>query len=563
VTTQQVSSGEGNPPPPEPLTGNLNYIAIEDHSSGLGIARFTRGDNFQLGDTSPVVADLIRYAMKKGYRGEAVSANKVTQDLIDWANRYQQDNDLGGAGIDATFLRHAREDIQQQGFNTTNTERSPLSGRQLVAGEGFDPTLIYEITGPSGGVGFDQPPGGQEAATQADIDALAPGIMDGGTVVRITAPGEEDIFGVSYTVGSVSHVYTFSSLEDAQASLGSDFLTSGQYNVGTLAKSVLDDPNNSTWLLGDADAFVGQEGNYQVFWDDALQDAAFQMGIRDPGVLGRFAADPEIQNIIARGEAREDSPEAIRAEVRRTTFYRETLYPGIETFEGFEEPEQAWKKYHGDVEEALEDLGYERDPDGTYRSAVGDMLDAGIDEADFVNFAPSYIRAKENTEFASSLNQASLNVLGKPIDFNDMMDVLEGTASPELQSVVEQGIIDFQAGQVFSGAMSPEQVARIAAMTNLSESQIMTSFTTAEQALLGLSGGGLEKVGVTEEDLVSAAFNLEATSGRTPEEIRRLARKGALELGVLDDPKAHFFVGFTPEGAPKRQGLQGLRPEAG
>lgn len=49
----------------------------------------------------------------------------------------------------------------------------------------------------------------------------------------------------------------------------------------------------------------------------------------------------------------------------------------------------------------------------------------------------------------------------------------------------------------------------------------------------------------------------------SPEEVIRRARKAAIELGLMDDPKAQFFVGFDRFSRPQRQGLLASAPEAG
>ena len=95
--------------------------------------------------------------------------------------------------------------------------------------------------------------------------------------------------------------------------------------------------------------------------------------------------------------------------------------------------------------------------------------------------------------------------------------------------------------------------------------------TSAEEALLTVGGADLARFGLSEEALVSAAFGV-GSSGADPlstdgdftaGEIRRRAKKAATELGIQDDRKAQFFVGFDSFGSPRRQGLTASAPEAG
>ena len=73
----------------------------------------------------------------------------------------------------------------------------------------------------------------------------------------------------------------------------------------------------------------------------------------------------------------------------------------------------------------------------------------------------------------------------------------------------------------------------------------------------------LENSGLTEQDIISAAFDIKAASGQTAVEIRRLAKKALQELGLEDDDKANFFTGFNTQGRPVRTGLLAGAPEAG
>jgi hypothetical protein len=78
------------------------------------------------------------------------------------------------------------------------------------------------------------------------------------------------------------------------------------------------------------------------------------------------------------------------------------------------------------------------------------------------------------------------------------------------------------------------------------------------------------RYGLSEQALVNSAFGLEgdvpdplSSDGGvlTAAEVQRRARKAATELGLQDDRKAQFFVGFSPQGTPQRGGLASLAQE--
>ena len=536
---------EGNPPP----GAQYNYT-IEASSGGSTIARFTRADHYQAGDRGPAVRELNQWLIENGYlTAEDIARQGGSLEVVGTGTRNaiqrfneEQGYEGGRDILGADALRDIRQDLKDNGYTTVNAETSAAGGRAL-------------IDDPNGwGTAASGPSGGTTSGSKGPL-------MSGGQLTRIDRAGQNPLWAMTYTINGIEHVYTFASEADMKATLGNNAWSSGKYGNKVLAEDSVND--GDTWLIGDADAVTGS-GNYQSHFEDMVQEEALKAGSRDPTLAGRYARDPEIQRLIAIGAAAGWTPQQLKAEIRQTSFYTEELYPGIKAFYGqTSDPETAWVNYYSDVEGALEDLGYERDSNGSYAKIVGDMLDRGIDEEDFTNFAPVFVRAESDAEFASALGYWTQNNLGKALNFDDLLSVYEGTATPDIAAVVEKGILQYRADQIITGsALTPEQITRIANQTDLSESQIIGSFTSAEQALLAVGNKGLAKYGLTQEALVNAAFDLESSQG-TAEAVRRLARKTAIELGVLDDPKAQFFVGYNPQGAPKRQGMQALRPEAG
>jgi len=416
-------------------------------------------------------------------------------------------------------------------------------------------------------------PGDTDPANGPDGSTpLLGGVMAGGSLTKITRAGQDDLWAMTYSYAGVQHVYTFASFDDMEDSLGVGAWGSGTYNNLTLDESVLDGDNN-TWLLGDADLFVGQTGTYQAYFADIMREAGLEAGSRNPGWAGRYASDPRIQQIIAEGTAGNWSDERIQAEIRLTPFYQ-TMYPGIDAFlqSGSPNPEDDWHNYMAQVTEGLGALGYAKDSDGTYRSLMGDMLGQQISIAEFAEFVPTFVRAEQSPEFASALNKWTEQDLGLSIGFEEWFDVLSGSTTPEMQAVVEKATLQFTADAT-STNLSDAQISRLANLTDVSEQQMTIAFNSAEEALLSVGQADLARYGLSEEALVSAMFGISSTGGDplssggefSASEIRKRARKAATELGIQDDSdsKANFFVGFDSFGSPRRQGLTASAPEAG
>ncbi len=378
------------------------------------------------------------------------------------------------------------------------------------------------------------------------------GVMSGGDLVKVERPDGTSYFAIRYNKDGIEHLYSFGSEAVARQAIGN------LDNAVVMQDSDVND--GDTWLLGDAVGFVGQEGNYNVYFDDLMGEAALEAGIRNPGMLGRYASDPDIMRILAQGEAGDWGIDRIQAEIRNTSFYLETLYPGIDKIleQGIGDPETAWKQYNNSVEGTLTALGYARDDDGSYRSKIGEMLTLGIEDEAFVEASKTFIKAEQSPQFRAILNQWTNQEIGKDASFDEWFDVLAGTSTPEFEAIVEKATIQFQAeqSQLF---LDPTQVARIAELTQLSEQAVGTAFSSVEQQLLALGDVGLARYSLSVQKLIDSTLNI----GESPAETRRLAAKTIRELGLADDDKAQFFTGFSQRGAPQKTGLLAGAPEAG
>ena len=90
---------------------------------------------------------------------------------------------------------------------------------------------------------------------------------------------------------------------------------------------------------------------------------------------------------------------------------------------------------------------------------------------------------------------------------------------------------------------------------------VVDNLNETERNLLALGQEGLGRYGLTQEELVSAFAGIPTPSGRSIEQVRLLAQKAAVELGMADDVNTELFVGFTERGTPERPGLKALSPE--
>ena len=378
------------------------------------------------------------------------------------------------------------------------------------------------------------------------------GVRDGGDLVKVERADGTSYFALRYNVQGIEHLYSFDSSAAAEKAIG------GLEGATVLSEDTVND--GDTWLLGDAAAMVGQEGSYQVYFDGIMTEAALEAGIQNPGMLGLFAADQDIMRIMAEAEAGDWGDVRIEAAVRTTEFYLETLYPGIDNIlkQGIGNPEAAWKNFNNSVEDMLTALGYTRDADGSFRSKIEEMLDLGITDEKFNESGSVFIRAEQSPQFRGILNQWVQDATGKNVTFDEWFDVLAGTTSTELAGIVEKATIQFQAEQS-NLVLDPSDVARIASLTEFSEQAVGASFSTVEQQLLALGDVGLARYDLNVRALVDASLDIGPQAAQT----RILANKTIRELGLADDPKDVFFLGFNQRGAPQRVGLLAAAPEAG
>ncbi len=384
--------------------------------------------------------------------------------------------------------------------------------------------------------------------------------MQGGVATRVVMEDGKDLWAVTYVVDGIQHVYTFADRQAMIDAMGPN------WEVGSLVLREDEVNDGDTWILGSGESFVGQgDQTYATYWNDLAEEAALEAGLRDPGAIGRMMQDPEIARIIAEGSAGSWSEERIRAEVRRTDYYQNVMYPGIKWFldSGSAEPEAEYRRYQDDVDGALALLGYDRDEDGTYKTIIGDMLAKGIRAESFASFATTFKRAEESQDFAESLSFWTQRDLGSELTFENWLDVVDGeTLDSELADVVERATLQY-VSETQGVDVGADLISRIGAESELSEREAAQAFEQVQQNLLALGDVGLERYGLTRQELIEAGTGINPSSGRSISEIKRLAQKTATELGLADDRKIGLYVGYDATGRPTTGGLQSLSQEGG
>jgi hypothetical protein len=390
-----------------------------------------------------------------------------------------------------------------------------------------------------------------------------PGLMQGGRIVEVPV-GDRTVANKFYVIyefppGSNQYVsYQFDSFDQLKQTVGV------RKASGALAAPV--DIRSQSWMDqnvlttgGNIAEVIGKPTeSWASHMSDVQKEAARRAGVRDPALIGEMWSNKEMQQIAAQAVVGNWTPEQIVAEQRKTSYWQETLYPGIKNFYGqTANPEQAWTQYVSNVSGALTDLGYERDADGTYNSTIKKMLNRKVDDRTFVSQAPIFQRAQQNDQYRQILSQRA----GRNISFDEWFKVLQGTAPSDLQRIANEAGIAFQAQQ--QGFDLSEQQLQTLQQAEIDEGRAAQTFTEVTQAVLALGDIGLQRGELTRDEILSASAGIAPESGRSPTEVLNLVGKLAREEGLFDDEKINMFVQFGAGGRFDRPALQTLKPERG
>lgn len=384
-----------------------------------------------------------------------------------------------------------------------------------------------------------------------------PGVLTGGHLVRIDRAGEEDYYMqvYEYPPGSGQYMaWQYDNLAQVQQTIGPNPPFSVQSDAFLQKVNV----------VGAASEIAGQTGTFINMVNTALEEGLRDSGISDPTIIGQMLNNPEMQVIFANAFMGEWTPEQIRAEQRKTSYWTDVLYPGIDNFYGqTQNPEQAWAEYAQSVEGALTSLGYVRDADGTFKSKVGTMLDLKIADQTFLGMTPTFLRAKQSPEYFASLSKWTQATLGKPLEFDDWFDLLAGEAEPDIMQVAERATLQFLADTAGT-RLTDEGIMRLSAQTDMSEAQARAAFAEYDAALTALGSRGISKYSLSRDDLFALKTGIAPLSQRSLEEIRTKSLQAMREEGLLDDEKIDLFIGYSQtRGNPNRPGLNMLAPDRG
>jgi hypothetical protein len=386
--------------------------------------------------------------------------------------------------------------------------------------------------------------------------ATPPGVLAGGRLARVRIGGGEFRWYQIYEMppGSSQFVsYQFDDLEQVKAANGGEVPFFRTWTPDFFNKSVVAEAA--------AEEVIGLGGNWTALFNEIASEAAQAAGIKDPGLAGRIASDPEMQKIFGLATIGDWTPEQVKAAQRDTKFWKDTLYPGIQAFYGqTSDPEGAWVNYNSNVSPALTALGYKKDADGTFNTNIKKMLNGGIDAQVFLENAPIFMQATQNSQFFDVLKQRAKKELGKNIGFGDWFALLKGEAAPEIQQVAEGAVVAYQAQQA-GVSLGESMLQRLVTQTDLTEAGARNVFTEVNQAVLALGNTGLQRGGLSRDDVVSAMANIKGVSGLNPEEVRLRVAKLAQENALFDDEKIQFYTGFDASGRPSKPGLASLTPE--
>lgn len=417
----------------------------------------------------------------------------------------------------------------------------------------------------SGGIVDDTPPvvSGQ-LIDPLTGERLAEGVLDGGELFRISRVGREDTYIQMFRIPGTNNFayYQYSNLQQVQRTFG-DNLPS----VFVMSESeFLGREGSDLFFAGEAGEIIGLGGNFQQLFTSASASALRAAGVNDPALLGKLLADPEVAGIIAINSiaANPVTGAELQAQLRQTNVWRNEIYPGIDFFysRGDDNPEQAWVNYQRNVTDGLRNLGFAPDADGSYRTKVGEMLSAGIDDGEFNQFLPTAITIQQNPGLKAQMDQWAIRELNRDLNWDEFVDVLRGTSDPELQRVVESATLAYAAERAGVTA-DVADIRRLAAETDLTPQQALDAFSETERRLLAIGTQDLAVRGISRGDILDFAAGIKPRSGKTAAEVAQITTQLAVERGLSDNPQARFFTNFTDRGSPQRAGLQSLNPLGG
>ena len=525
------------------------------------------------GHEDPAPTDLIAMLQDAGFGMIAQTIKLILQEMGDLADQFSRARVEGWIDelTNGTGRGRSEDDLRDDIFEyIVGVDRfvdqygiSEDQARQIIAGGNgggmnFGDFLKTAASGGTMGTPDDVSP----APGAAGASEGFPGIMPGGELVQIQRDGQDDLFIQAYEwpAGSGQFVaWQYQGVEQLASVFGPDWAI-------TQPRQMRDETwlTNSVTISDAVGEILGVDIGFGTFMQNIQNEIIASSAIGDPTIWGQMANDPEIQAILRDSVVNGWSEDQIQGELRNSQFWTQTLYPGIETFyaSGSVDPEGEWRNYQARMEPALRALGIDPGSNG-FRDEIGVYLQSGVDPDLAAEMVPIFQRASNSPQFAATLNAWMQRDIGQSLDFDTWFDVLAGQAPADVQEIVEKAQLQFVADQQSLG-LSGSQIARIAEASDLSEREAARAFEQVSAQLLALGDDGLARYGLSEDDILASQTGIEATSGRSISEIKQIARKTALELGLADDKKLNLYVGYDPtRGTPTRPGLGAIAPTGG
>lgn len=405
--------------------------------------------------------------------------------------------------------------------------------------------------GGSGGSGGDVIPGDDVIQPQGAGGGF-PGVMAGGTLHRIFNPaGQVDYYVISYEYppgSGHSFFYRFNDVATLEQTIGPN-LGGGKIPMGPS----MQESDLLAWTDGgDSNEIMGVQGSFGGYLDDMIRDLSVAGGLGDPARIGGMMRDPGMMLILAKATEGNWTQLQTKAAMRKEDYYKDVMYPGIENFYGqSDNPEALYAVYKQNVEAVSKSLGLPRDGDGSYDQTIRQLLDAGVSDQAYANFAPTYKKAQANIQYAGALSKWTELYAGQPIStFEDYFDVLAGNAPERINEIAEVAGLQFMADNAGFN-ITDTQLRTIGEAVNLTEEQAGQVFSNTARSLLSLGARGLRRGGLDANQILEA----EAGFGGNIEAVKARMRKLAVEEGLVDDPQASIFTDFNREGAPIKSSL--------
>lgn len=398
------------------------------------------------------------------------------------------------------------------------------------------------------------------------------GALGGGTLIRVHRPDREDLYLISYHIPNTKPdewIYYQFSPEDTTGN-GTPDQVEGALgpapSVVVIDEAQLERRDGKNMFFGgDASEVTSGDtgGTFAQYWSDVMRTSLIAGGVTDPGIQGKLMNDPQYASLAAKAGLGIITDLQMEAEFRNLGIYQE-VYPGIDFFtkRGDVNPEVSWRNYQTQVTPLLRELGYVPGVDGNYNEDIKDFLDKGIDASELQEFAPTLKKIQQNPGLKAQMDAWAVYTIGRTLDFDEFADVLQGTTDPELNSVIDNATLAFQAEQA-GLQISVDEIKRISERTDMTEAEALQAFTSADAALLSIGEQELAGYGVTRGDFLDVAVGDVPRSGVSRASVLNLQDKLFTERGLSDNAKAGFFLGFSDTGQAQRQGLTPLAGQGG